>query len=327
LSLDVSVIVPTYNRANLVAETLRSILTQTAPPREVIVVDDGSTDDTPRVLAEFADRVIIERVPNAGVQAARRIGIERAASEWIALCDSDDIWLPDYLAAQTRLLQASPSINFSFGNFSILRERDVDPISKFDTAPARFWDDIPRHVLPEGWLFEASLAGRSFVFHPIFPSATMFTKTLFRAVGGFDRATKSFRNEDADFTLRCLYRATVGAVPQPLVLIRKHESNVSGDVLRLTLDEIASLRHVRQHHKEAVPYHAIIDSEIIKRSISAADGAFVQGDHKLVGEIVAQIPWRERPLKLHLKSLVAAMPEPLARKANHLLQGVTGSSR
>ena len=93
----VSVIIPTYNRARSIAEAIDSVLAQTVPAHEIIVVDDGSTDETPAILAAYGDRIIVIRQENCGVSAARNAGIARATGEWIGFLDSDDLWLPERL--------------------------------------------------------------------------------------------------------------------------------------------------------------------------------------------------------------------------------------
>jgi glycosyltransferase involved in cell wall biosynthesis len=86
----ISVIVPVYNGALYIVEAVEAILAQTYPAREIIVVNDGSTDGTATVLARFEGRITLITQANAGVQAARNRGIERACGAWIALCDADD---------------------------------------------------------------------------------------------------------------------------------------------------------------------------------------------------------------------------------------------
>src|SRR5579871_5754982 len=100
---DVSVIIPCYNRGPLIADTLRSVLGQTHIPAEVIVVDDGSTDNTAEVVAGFPT-VRYERIANSGVCRARNVGVGLARFSWLAFCDSDDLWEPDRLETQFRLL-------------------------------------------------------------------------------------------------------------------------------------------------------------------------------------------------------------------------------
>ena len=104
----VSVIIPTYNRANWLPETVATILNQTQPPLEVLIVDDGSTDDTAAVCAAFPETVRHIRQQNAGVSAARNRGMREAKGEWIAFADSDDPWEPTKLEVQLNVLETLP---------------------------------------------------------------------------------------------------------------------------------------------------------------------------------------------------------------------------
>ena len=101
----VSAIIPTYNRAHLVTEAIDSVLAQTYPHIEVIVVDDGSTDDTMARLAPYGSRIRVIRQENAGPAAARNKGIAASSGGLVAFLDSDDLWLPAKIERQVRLLQ------------------------------------------------------------------------------------------------------------------------------------------------------------------------------------------------------------------------------
>ena len=101
----VSVIIPSFNRAHCIAGSVESVLAQTFQDLEVIVVDDGSTDDTQEVLARFGNRVRVIRQENGGVSAARNAGIRAARADWIAFQDSDDTWRPEKLQTQIDCLQ------------------------------------------------------------------------------------------------------------------------------------------------------------------------------------------------------------------------------
>ncbi|MBX3464651.1 MAG: glycosyltransferase family 2 protein [Planctomycetes bacterium] len=111
----VSVVIPTFNRARLLPRAIDSVLAQTLPAAEVIVVDDGSTDDTADVIAGYGDRVRYLQQPNAGVSAARNKGIRAARHELIAFLDSDDYWRPGKLAAQVPLMR-DPRVSVCFTN-------------------------------------------------------------------------------------------------------------------------------------------------------------------------------------------------------------------
>ncbi len=106
----VSVVIPTFNRGFCIGAAVDSVLRQTRPPDEIIVVDDGSTDDTPERLAAYGDRIRYVQHVNSGVSAARNGGILVARSNWIAFLDSDDEWLPSKLETQLTALQADPRL-------------------------------------------------------------------------------------------------------------------------------------------------------------------------------------------------------------------------
>ena len=112
----VSVVIPTYNRAGLVTRAVASALAQCVDGDEVIVVDDGSTDDTQRMLLPFLDRIIYVRVPNGGVGRARNIGLNSARNPLIAFLDSDDEWAPGKLALQRNLMAARSDVVFCFSD-------------------------------------------------------------------------------------------------------------------------------------------------------------------------------------------------------------------
>lgn len=104
-----SVIVPTYNRTSCVAEAIESILQQTLPAAEIIVVDDGSTDQTEQTLSAFGQKIRYVKKTNGGVSSARNRGLEEATGEWITFLDSDDLWKPRYLEVQAESIARSPS--------------------------------------------------------------------------------------------------------------------------------------------------------------------------------------------------------------------------
>ena len=114
----ISVVVPTYNRAHFISRAIDSCLGQLEDRDELIIIDDGSTDDTQRVVAEYGDRIRYIRTPNQGAGAARNRGIREAKNPLLAFLDSDDEWLPGKIQIQRAFMQAMPDVLFSFTNFS-----------------------------------------------------------------------------------------------------------------------------------------------------------------------------------------------------------------
>jgi glycosyltransferase involved in cell wall biosynthesis len=118
----VSVIIPTYNRAAMIGDAIRSVLAQTYPHYEIIVIDDGSTDDTPAVLERFAGAIRVMRQQNAGAGIARNRAINAARGELIAFLDSDDEWMPHKLALQVDIMRARSDIGFLFTEFVVRKD-------------------------------------------------------------------------------------------------------------------------------------------------------------------------------------------------------------
>ncbi len=117
MSITVSAVIPAYNAAKYVERAIESVLAQTRKADEIIVVDDGSTDNTADVVRQFGDKVKFIRQENAGASVARNTGIEAATSEWISFLDADDEWLPEKLKLQTEHLQRNPDLAWTTGNY------------------------------------------------------------------------------------------------------------------------------------------------------------------------------------------------------------------
>lgn len=323
-----SVILPLYNGERFLSATLDAILAQSLPPADIIVIDDGSTDGGPAIAAGYGDRItLLSPGRNAGVQAARNAGIAAARGEWIAFCDQDDFWDPGYLARADQLRRSAPELDLLFSNFRMIRDGVPDRHAKFDQAPPGWWDAARRRVRPEGWTFDGPIAGQTFRWQPIFPSAMLVARQVVEAVGGFDVAMRGLRPEDWEFTLRCLYRAKAGALPDPLVTIRRHDANFSRDLVMITADEVVALQFIKQHHAEAAPFHAIIDQEISKRRVQAVEGAFAQRNHALARQLLAGVATADRSAKLRIKGLCLALPDALGLKLNGLLQRLSERGR
>jgi len=171
--MDVSVIIPTYNRASMVGDAIESALVQTHPASEVIVVDDGSTDDTERVVRAFGDRVRYVRQENRGVSAARNAGMGVAKGELFAFLDSDDLWYSYKLQLQVRVFEQWPGVGLVFSEFDILK-----PDGTRRSQGSRTW-------LADGGAVESCYSSRTQLcgeLPPGVPPFDVFSGSIYRAL-------------------------------------------------------------------------------------------------------------------------------------------------
>ena len=135
-ALDVSVIVPVFDDAAHLGEALESVLAQTAPALEILVVDDGSTDDSASVALAFGPRVRYERQDHAGAGAARNRGVRLACASLLAFLDADDLWVPDKLRLQTQALEAQPGLEAVFAHLEQFHSPEL-PAERVERLPIR----------------------------------------------------------------------------------------------------------------------------------------------------------------------------------------------
>lgn len=194
----VSVIIPTYNRAAMVGQAVESVLAQTYSDFELIVVDDGSTDETDKVLSAYRDRIRLLQQSNRGVSAARNHGIRNAKGRLIAFLDSDDLWLPEKLSRQAAFFERYPeSLICQTEEIWIRNGRRVNPKK--------------RHRKLSGDIF-----GPSLELCLVSPSAVMLRKVLFDEIGLFDEELPAC--EDYDLWLRVSCRHPVFLIDAPLTV-------------------------------------------------------------------------------------------------------------
>ena len=311
----VSAIIPAYNRAEFLGEAIAGLIGQTLPPHEIIVIDDGSTDETPSVAARFGSAVRYRRIENSGAPVARSIGAAMATGDWLWFCDSDDLWKPEFLAKIRAVAQTPPYPEFLFGNFRLVRGGVWEATAKFDTAPEGFWQKIATQKAPGGAIFLEPLYAHILAFQPIFHSTIVMKKSLYDFVGGYDGKFARTASEDFEFTLRCVAQAPIGMIEEPLVGIRRHGGNFSANQLSNLLGEVRILRHARDHHAAASRLTTEIDADIRRRTLEALGLAFTNGRYDLVRSLAEEIGGAHLDPKSRIKALLAASPRVIRAPA------------
>ncbi len=203
----VSVIIPTYNRSSFLREAVASVLEQDFFRRpgpghafELLVIDDGSSDDSKEVIASFADRVAYHHQPHRGVSAARNLGLKLARGDLIAFLDSDDLWKREKIGTQVSFLQAFPEAKVCYTEEVWVR-RDVR------LNPGK------KHQKYSGWIFDKVLP-----LCLLSLSSCLFRREIFDAIGAFDETLPVC--EDYDLGIRIAQKYPVYLIPAPLIIKR-----------------------------------------------------------------------------------------------------------
>jgi glycosyltransferase involved in cell wall biosynthesis len=208
----ISIIIPAYNAERYLRASVDTALAQTYEPKEVVVVDDGSTDGTGRILAEYGDRIRVITQGNGGSSAACNAGVAAARGRWVAFLDADDEWLPNKLALQFEQCGASA-------------------ISHTDSVC--FGDGIDGEVVRSS--FEPGHSGhvlnRLLVGNFITKSSVMMLRDVYLEFGGFPESELAV--EDWPFFLKVCARYELGYLPQPVVRYRVHATSKSMQARRM----------------------------------------------------------------------------------------------
>lgn len=204
----VSVVIPAFNRAFILPEALDSVLAQTYKDFEVIVVDDGSTDNTEEVLQPYIQRRGVRFLvqANQGPAAARNRGIEAARGKYVAFLDSDDLWLPIKLSVQIPRMEAHPEAVMSYGN-----------VLNFTPETGAVRLRYRRKAMRSGDLYHLLVYKKILCL----PSTVVVRKEVAQRVGGFDEALR--RSEDRDFSIRMARQGPFLGSPEPVSVMRLHD--------------------------------------------------------------------------------------------------------
>jgi len=212
----VTTVVPVFNGARYLAETLESLLAQTFPAIEILVVDDGSTDESSAVASGYSPRVTLLRQDNRGQAAALNAGLAAARGDFVSFLDADDVWLPDKAARQVARFEARPDLGYSVTRIAnFLSPEYAGQAARLDPALFR---DTPGYVV----------------------STLMARRAVFETIGGFDDSL--IHANKTEWFLRARNRGVPGEeIPEVMVRRRLHATNQSQMHARRSLDEYLRL--------------------------------------------------------------------------------------
>jgi glycosyltransferase involved in cell wall biosynthesis len=240
MKITVTVVIPAYNASEFLAETLKSVLQQTFTDFEIIVVDDGSKDNTTDIVHSFSQqdsRVKLISQKNQGVSIARNTGIKNAQGEFIAFLDADDLWLPHKLALHIQHLNNNPNLGMSFARVEFM---SFDGKLTGQRSSSRLKNITLQH------LYEENLA--------VTPSNTVFRRAILEKIGGFDSDLSGFA--DAELFLRVGYQGCeVEGISQVLVLYRASTGGMSSQLYRMEEEWNCLNQKIQVYAPELVKKH------------------------------------------------------------------------
>ncbi|MCH8532314.1 MAG: glycosyltransferase family 2 protein [Saccharospirillum sp.] len=270
-TIKISLVIPAYNRNDLLGDLLSAATAQTVPYDAIIVVDDGSSEDTTAFIAENFSGVTCIRTPNRGTQHARNVGIQAAQTEWVTLCDSDDVLDPTYNERMLSIIAEDSSLDQIYSNFRFFNDESEqkDVMSKL---PNYFFADA--QTKPEYYVKVPNLLEKVMVNQFLWPSGMTIRYSALELLGFFDTSLRHVRSEDLEFTLRAISRLNIAISREPLVKIRKHGANQSADSINQLMGEITILQKFVDTTYFGYSKRLVIEQSIAKRRESLVVGLY-----------------------------------------------------
>lgn len=204
----ISIICPTYNRADLLPHTIKSVIAQTYKNWELLIIDDGSTDNTKQVVGKYlSDKISFIESAHSGLPAVvRNIGIKKARGEWIAFLDSDDIWLPRKLEVQVQSIEKAKDVDLVCCNaLRRTAECEREDLQPFYVFPSKRSDNYFPELIDRNFIITSSVVAR---------------KTMLEQVGGFNERPELAAIEDYHLWLRCSIDCNLAYLAEPLIIYR-----------------------------------------------------------------------------------------------------------
>ena len=258
-----TVVIAAHNGEDYIAETIDSVLAQTCPATEILVVDDGSTDGTAAIIRSYGDRVKLLSIKKSGVSVARNFGIQASKNEWVALVDHDDLWTPDHLELLGQTIVANPTADICYsGVRNLVFDERANAFALADVRKFHPADEMPETLMD---------------YCAFTPSASAVRRETVLAVGGFD--PHFVNGQDWDLWLRMMHAgARFAHSSKPTMIYRIHPRSHSHKVRRAVgfCTEIV--------RKEIVPHKGAVHGlRVISRLES--DGALRLRENGLPGAL------------------------------------------
>lgn len=303
--VEIAVAVPTYNREHYLREALDAILAQALAPKEIFVCDDGSTDGTEAVLRSYGGKIRWTAIKNSGPAMARKIAIESTTAPWVALCDSDDIWMPDHLERLAGALEIWPETDMVSSNFENFNDQGSFGGSIFQSAPIGW---------PEAFIEKTEGAYHSFgnnaypallEFPAVYPTSQMFRRSLYTQLGGIDKTMARQVSEDAHLTLRLAAHGITVIDRNITAKVRRHEGSFSAGFLRVAEGDMQVLLRLAEDKMIPDRFIELTMKDIARRKAVLFNHYFWARDFRKARSVVWNVPHHERDAMFYTRMILS----------------------
>jgi glycosyltransferase involved in cell wall biosynthesis len=303
---DVSVVIPSFDRTNLALETVQSVLDQSRPVREIIIVANGSAEHAAFWQERTSAQLRVLRTPPLGKQVARNEGIRSARCPWVATLDDDDLYLPDFIESVLPAIEDGRADIISTDHRKFHPDRE-DRRTNFEAAPKGYWSEIRPSDPAVDWSYVGQFPMPLLLKRvPIYPSTTVIRRDFALEIGGYDQRMRGISAEDLEFLIRALSRGKLALVWRPLVRYRKHPGNDSASEIGREIGRWRIFEFAREHH-EFLPADFVraLESDLPARRKRIFKLAYANRDRPLMDETWAKLGWGQKTPGVLLRRLVA----------------------
>ena len=322
---DISVVITTYNRPKYLVQAVTSALSQTCMPREIIVVDDGSTWETHAALDRFGSRLSYFRQENAGQQVARNRGVQEAAGTWVATLDDDDRYTCDYIEEVSEAIVGSTA-NVIYTDHRKFSDAGYENQTNFEKPHSSYWLGLP--YSRAGWShigkFPVERLTRWIAFYP---STMTARKDFYQAIGGYRPEFRGVKAEDIEFLVRALTAGDLSVVWSPVVDYRLHDGNDTTSWILSALGRLEIFEAIRTQPNLSPELQATLDLDLPLRRAQGFDYAFRVRDAALVRELGNQLRRDDWTIARRIKRTIASLPPPVSRALGRWSLAAAGAAK
>ena len=281
--MTISIVIPCFNRENTIGRSLVSALSQSTPAHEIIVVDDGSSDDSARIARSFGSCVKVIQQDNQGAAAARNRGIAEASGDWIAFLDSDDEWHPRKLELQLAAASQFPTAKLVFCDTIVRSEHEIVIPSRFGLG-GLYGNEVARNG--DFCLYDRKLFVKMLTQSRVISSAVMVRRNLPELMFPSD----IWGAEDWALWLNLCLHHCFASVDQILVTMHRQGDNMSSKKARLYRNDLLVLNRLASHNCLSDHERILICQQIGERRLGAAYFSLLAGDGKETRSLLKEIP-------------------------------------